>query len=188
MSDLLDRASEDAAFAAQLDEALSCFRCAQDTDIEDFLHHKAKEHLSRGLCSIYLVLSEDAFLRGQLHIEAYFTLSHKSLITGNAAASKSKIQKYAGFKTAQTLDFVLIGQLGKYVALSEDGALHRSMVSGAEVLDYAFEVIRSAASLIPCKVAFVECSNDHHITAFYENYGFTFFQHDGKHNQYCKLI
>lgn len=184
----MDRASEDIAFANQLDEALSGFHCAQDTDIEDFLHHKAKEHLSRGLCSIYLILNEDAFLRGQLQIEAYFTLSHKSLVTDNASVSKSKIQKYAGFKTAQTLDFVLIGQLGKYVAASENGMHYRSPVTGAEILDYAFEVIRSASSLIPCKVAFVECSSDCHVTAFYEKYGFTFFQHDGKHNQYCKLI
>lgn len=90
--------------------------------------------------------------------------------------------------TAKTLDFVLIGQLGKWVIQDENGKFTRSSVSGKEILDYAFEVIRVASSLIPCKYALVECSDDVKIRTVYENYGFSFFQNDGQHNQYCKLI
>lgn len=102
--------------------------------------------------------------------------------------SRSSIKRYGGFVDARTLDFVLIGQLGKLVIENEDGTYSRSPVTGKEILDYAFEVIGAASSLIPCKYALVECSDDQKVRAVYERYGFKFFQKDGQHNQYCKRI
>lgn len=169
-------------------QALLSFRCAQDKDIEAFLHHKAIEFSDRGWCSVYLLLNEELFKSGKLFVEAYFTLSHKSLIANNNTMSKSAIKRYGGFVTAKTLDFVLIGQLGKWVMQEESGAFSRSSVTGKEILDYAFEVIKTASSLITCRCVLVECSDDAKVCAMYENYGFQFFQNDGQHNQYCKLI
>lgn len=169
-------------------QALLSFRCAQDGDIEEFLHRKAIEFSDRGFCSVYLLLNEEAFNSDKLLVEAYFTLSHKSLVADSNTMSKTSIKRYGGFVTAKTLDFVLIGQLGKWVIQDENGKFTRSSVSGKEILDYAFEVIRVASSLIPCKYALVECSDDVKIRTVYENYGFSFFQNDGQHNQYCKLI
>ncbi|MDO4385188.1 MAG: hypothetical protein Q4E18_04230 [Clostridia bacterium] len=168
--------------------ALLSFRCAQDKDIETFLCSKAIEFSDRGLCSVYLLLNEELFAAGHLRIEAYFTLSHKSLIADNGKMSRSSIKRYGGFVDARTLDFVLIGQLGKLVIENEDGTYSRSPVTGKEILDYAFEVIGAASSLIPCKYALVECSDDQKVRAVYERYGFKFFQKDGQHNQYCKRI
>ena len=169
-------------------QALLSFRCDQDSDIQDFLHSKAIDFLDRELCSVYLLLNEEMFNRGQIFIEAYFTLSHKSLVSDISTMSKSAIQRYGGFKTARTLNFVLIGHLGKWVIMNEDGTYQRSSVTSREILDFAFEVIQAAADLIPCKYVLVECSDEEKVQSVYKNYGFRFFQNDGEHNQFvCRL-
>ena len=158
------------------------FRCAQDPDIEAFLQGRAKQFSDRGWCAVYLLLDEASFHAGKLKIEAYFTLSHKSMIADPEQMSRGKIAHYGGFKTAKTLDFVLIGQLGKYI----DGSV-RSHISGAEILEEAFGVIRQATDLIPCKYAMIECGDSPKLRKFYEDNGFAFFQKDGL-NQYTKRI
>lgn len=167
--------------------ALSMFRCAQDDDIASFLPNKAIDFLHRGLCSVYLILEEESFLQGKLSIEAYFTLSHKTLCVPEGM-SKSKIKEIDGFKTATSLHFVLIGQLGKYILQKEDGTYIRSPITSKEILDYAFEVIYASSALIPCKCVLVECSDEEKVKKAYEDYKFKFFQNDGKHNQYYKVL
>ena len=62
-----------------------------------------------------VILNEELFLEGKLKIEAYFTLTHKTLCV-NEDMSKTKVKEIDGFKkTAKSLHFVLIGQLGKFV-------------------------------------------------------------------------
>lgn len=167
--------------------ALNSFSCSQDLDIETFLHTKAIDYLNRNWCSVYLILDELLFLKGELKIEAYFTLSHKTLIV-NENMSKTKIQKIVGFKTAKSLQFVLIGHLGKNIAKKVNGTHIRSDIKGKEILDYAFEVIYASNDLIPCRCVLVECSDDEKVKSVYENYGFKFFQNDGIHNQYYKAL
>lgn len=167
--------------------ALFMFKCSQDADIELFLQNKAIDFLSRGLCSVYLIPDEDKFLQNEISIVAYFTLSHKALCVPEKI-SKSKIQKIGGFKTANSLHFVLIGQLGKYISKNADGTYIRSPITSKEILDYAFEVINASSNLIPCKCVLVECSNEEKVKQVYENYQFKFFQNDGKHNQYYKAL
>lgn len=159
------------------------FRCEQDKDIETFLHEKAMDFEERRLCSVYLILDEDSLDSGKLKIEAYFTLSHKTLAVDLNSMSKTNIKKYGGFVTAKTLHFVLIGQLGKHVTKSE-----RSSVTGAYILDLAFEIIQEASDLIPCKYVLVECGDEQKVQKFYQDNAFKFFQNDGEHNQYCKKI
>ena len=166
--------------------ALSDFKCSQDLDIEAFLHEKAENYLERGWCSIYLILNEDLFLKDKIKIEAYFTLSHKTLCV-TEDMTKTKIKEIDGFKKAKSLHFVLIGQLGKYV-FDNNGTYIRSEITGKEILDYAFEVIYSSSNLIPCRCVLVECSDEEKVKAAYESYGFKFFQNDGKHNQYYKVL
>lgn len=156
-------------------------------DIETFLQEKAVDFLNRRWCSVYLVFDGEAFEGGRLQIEGYFTLSHKSMVADTKYLSKSQIKKYGGFKDARTLDFVLIGQLGKYVRQDGDKKV-RSSLTGKELLDMAFEVIQEANDLIPCKHVLVECSDEAKVKHFYESNGFHFFQKDGRHNQYTKTI
>lgn len=182
------KAETDPKFEKALHDALLSFRCVQDQDIEDFLHNKAIEFFNRGWCAVYILFNEEAFKENLLVIEAYFTLSHKSLISNPRTMSLSFIKRCSGIKTAETLNFVLIGQLGKWVVGNEEEGYERSSVSSKEILDKAFEVIQSASELIPCRYTMVECSENPKVIKAYTDYGFKFFQKDGGHNQYCKLI
>ena len=89
---MLERASS-LGNVERLIDALNCFRCSRDTDIEMFLRKRAVEFLRRGWCSVYLILDEDAFDNGELKIIAYFTLSNKVLDLPYGELSKSKVKE-----------------------------------------------------------------------------------------------
>ena len=170
----------------RLSDALDSFCCSQDKDIELFLRQKALTFLSRKLCSIYLIIDEQEFDAGHIKILAYFTLSHKSLIP--VEASKSSIKNASGFKDSGSVHFVLIGQLGKHVEERRDGSCLRAEVTGKEILDFAFEIIRASSSFIPCRCALVECGKSEKVHKVYTDYHFSFFQFDGEHYQFYKRI
>lgn len=167
-------------------DALDSFRCCKDDDIEQFLWVRACQFLERGWCSVYLILDEEAFNRGKLKIDAYFTLSHKALIS--ETVSKNKVKDTAGFKGAGSVHFVLIGQLGKYIEQLEDGHISSSEITSEEILNDAFEVIRASSNLIPCRCVLVECSENKKVQKVYTDYGFSPFQYDGGHYQFYKRI
>ena len=169
-----------------MSDALDNFRCYKDEDIETFLRYKAFTYIERDWCSIYLILDEIAFDSGKIEIEAYFTLSHKSLIA--RSASRSQVKSVAGFKNAEAIHFVLIGQLGKYMEQKNGKPVAYADITAAEILDYAFEVIHSSSNLIPCRCALVECSENPKVQKIYTDYDFTFFQFDGEHYQFYKRL
>lgn len=169
-----------------LSDALDCFRCYKDIDIESFLREKAFTYLKRGWCSIYLIVDEAAFDAGKIKVDAYFTLSHKSLSA--AGLSKTKVKDASGFKDSESIHFVLIGQLGKYFAQQEDGTELRANITSTEILDFAFEIIHAANDLIPCRCALVECSKNLKVQQAYKNYHFSELQYDGEHYQFYKRI
>ena len=186
---MLIRAETDAPFKDALDKALLSFRCTPDTDIETFLHKNAIPYYKRKLCSVFLLLNEDTFFDGKLQIDAYFTLSHKSIIAETVEASVSQKKKVTGgFADKPVLEFILIGQLGKHVEFFEDGTIHRADICGAEILDRAFEVMQQASQLIPSRCALIECSDEPKVRKVYQDYGFTYLQRDEEHNQYYKII
>ncbi len=169
-----------------MSDALDKFRCCKDDDIETFLRQKAVSFLERGWCSVYLILDEAAFDEGEIQVEAYFTLSHKSLIPGNA--SKRSVQTVSGFKDSGSIHFVLIGQLGKHMEKNAAEEIVCSGITSGEILDYAFEIIRDSSSLIPCRCVLVECSEEPKVQKVYTDYGFSLFQFDGGHYQFYKRI
>lgn len=144
-------------------------------------------YIERGWCSIYVLVDEEEFDSGKIRIVGYFTLSHKALMP--ETASKESIKKTSGFKDSETIHFVLIGQLGKYMSLdTESGEVISAKITGEEILGHAMEVIRASNSLIPCRCALVECSSNEKVQQFYCNNGFRFFQVDDKHYQFYKRI
>lgn len=155
-------------------------------DIESFLRTKALTFLERGWCSVYLIVDETSFDAGKIKIDAYFTLSHKSLIA--EGLPKTKIKATSGFKDSSSIHFVLIGQLGKYITKSDDGVEYRANITSSEILDFAFDVIRSSSALIPCRCVLVECSENPKVQQVYKNYHFSEFQYDGEHYQFYKRL
>ncbi len=166
--------------------ALNAFRCCKDLDIELFLREKVWDYVERRYCSVYLILDEEQFDHGSISVLAYFTLSHKAVIPSNA--SKTSIQKASGNKKSETIPFVLIGQLGKYMEQISKEEVYMADISGEDILSYVYEVIGEADSLIPCRCMMVECSDSEKVQNFYIRNGFKFLQQDGRLYQFFKAI
>ncbi len=170
----------------RLTDALDSFRCCLDEDIETFLRQKAVHFIQRNWCAVYLIVDEEEFDSGRIEIMAYFTLSHKSLLP--TTASKSSVKDASGFKGSESVHFVLIGQLGKFTDRLKDGRIRSADISGQEILDAAFEIIKASSALIPCRCALVECNDNKKIHKVYTDYQFKPFQFDGTHYQFYKQI
>lgn len=188
MSDLLAVLDNHPEYESDLIEALLSFRCAKDSDIETFLHDKAIEFNRRRICVTYLLFNKAAYDEGKMFIDAFFTLSYRSIVASNVEAGKSAIKKIGGFATVKTLDFILIGQLGKYIKKISDDEYLSADISGERILDYAFQTIRRSTEIIPCRCALIECKPIDKVRKVYTDYDFKFFQHDGKHDQLYKVI
>lgn len=171
----------------QLAAALNKFKCSKDADIEIFLHTKAIEFEKRGYCTVYLILDEEAFENGCLSIQAYFTLSHKS-IGINPEVSRTVRGKIAAHREAESVHFVLIGQLGKYIEKDDADKYHSAALSAADILNDAFDMIHRASDIIVCRGVLVECSSEEKIHTIYKNYGFSYLQYDEPHYQFYKRI
>lgn len=159
------------------------FKCYKDADIEAFINEKAISFVEKEICQVYLILDEIQFNNNQINIEAYFTLSHRALIFQDDV-SKTTRRSITGFKDREVSEFVLIGQLGKYM----DTAGKTSDISLDVILNYAFEVIQSSSLLIPCKMALIECSEEIHDKGIYEKCHFKLLQIDGDYYQYYKPL
>ncbi len=137
----------------------------------------------------YLLLSRKEFDHNKLKIEGYFSLTHKAVIfAGNVSLSARK--KLAGSKKAQTESFVLIGQLGKNISLSDDGTICASKLSAKELLDDAIRIIQYSSNYIICRNIIIECKPIKKIKDIYESYGFTDLQYDENddlHTLYLRL-
>ena len=150
------------------------------------MRHKAIAFMQRNWCAIYLIVDEQEFDSGRIQIDAYFTLSHKTLLP--TAASKTSVKDVSGFKNAESVHFVLIGQLGKHMERLENGEIVRANISSKEILDDAFEIIRASSALIPCRCVLVECNDNPKVHQVYTDYHFKKFQYDGEHHQFYKQI
>lgn len=168
-------------------QAIKLFKCCKDYDIEDFLHNKAIDFINRDICRVYLILNEEEFDKGNIKIEAYFTLSMRALCFEDDV-SKTTIKKITGFKDREMSEFVLLGQLGKHIEKKDNGTVNQSGINLNSILDYAFEVINSINEWIPCNAVLIECSEIIHNKGIYQNEGFSLLQVDRGFYQYYKKI
>ena len=170
-------------------EALHCFKCAKDPDVQDFLNSKAIQFETRGWATTYLLLSQEAFDNGELKIEGYFSLTHKAVVFADEVSLSAR-NKLTGSKVAQTESFVLIGQLGKSIILNEDGTFCASELSATELLNDAVGIIQKSSDYIISRNIIIECKPIEKIKNIYETYGFTDLQYaeqDGLHTLYLRL-
>lgn len=170
-----------------LPSAISRFSCDLDNDINNFLQEKAIDFLNRKLCSTYLLLNEEEFHQGKLKIEAYFTLSHKAMLVPSNI-SKTIIQEISGFKNKSIIQFVLIGQLGKFIKENADGTCEKSQIQLNQILDSAFEVMNEASDIIPVRCVLIECNDFIRTKQIYDKYGFKYIGMDKNLHQYFKKL
>lgn len=134
------------------------------------MRQKAIQYIQRNWCAVYLIVDEQKFDSGRIKVDAYFTLSHKTLIP--STASKTTIKNASGFKESESVHFVLIGQLGKHIEQMEDGKVCGTDISSREILDDAFEIVKASSALIPCRCVLVECSDNEKVHKVYTDYKF----------------
>lgn len=172
-----------------MSEAFDIFRCSKDLDIENFLRQKAIQFEERGWCRVYLMMNKEELSKRKFKVEAYFTLSHKSVIL-QEDVSGTKRREVGYSKTDTNIHFVLIGHLGKKIYIDEENPSNNfySDVSSKEILDRAFEVIGKAHELISCRCVLVECNDSEKVHKVYTDYDFKYLQHDGEHHQFFKKI
>lgn len=163
------------------------FHCFLDEDIEKFLREKAIDFEKRKWCRTYLILNENDFANGIINVEAYFTLSHKTIVPNTSVSNSTKRKIGRGIKS-ELIQMVLIGQLGKYNMLTPSEEKVSSKVTSKKILDLAFEIIQKADELIPCPAVLVECNHNPNVQKVYIDYGFKQFQEGTILDQFYKLI
>ena len=159
-----------------LTQVLSSFSCAQDEDIESFLHHRAVEFEKLSKARTYLICDEkqllaDGFCLDQLKIYGYVSVALKILSVPDALSNRKR-KEIDGFSAKthgeQIKDFscYLIGQLSRNSNVSCDS------ISGADLLQVAYDVIAAAVDAVGGRYIMIECHDNQKLIDFYARNGF----------------
>lgn len=146
-------------------QILSEFSCEKNPDVERFLKKSSIEFTKKNQSVTYLVFSvEDGELLG------YFTIALKPLTVRGETVSNTikkkllRISELDEQSQTYTMSAYLIAQLGKNYA---NGANTR--ISGAELLEAAWKVIREMQYRGGGVVTFLEANNENRLLSFYED-------------------
>lgn len=166
LDDLIDAIGEE-----QAQTILASYSCPINSDIEDFLLHKAIAFSRQGLAKTHLVF---ASYKQTPVLVGYFALASKTFFIKRtpsiSAALRKRLQKFArqitdvdGYEIAAPL----IAQLGKNYTNG-----YNKLITGDELLKIACDKVRDIQSLMGGKVVYLECEDHSALTSFYERNGF----------------
>lgn len=170
-----------------LTQILSSFSCKQDEDIENFLHNKAIEFERLSKARTYLIcdaeqLAADDFYLDQLKIYGYVAIALKILSVPEDWSNRKRKELdglSAKFHGEPIKDFscYLIGQLSRNSNVPHDS------ISGAELLQVAYDVIAAAVDAVGGRYMMIECQEKDELINFYSENGFEEIQRssDGVH-------
>lgn len=156
----------------ELLQILSEFSCPINPDVERFLKHSSIEFTKKNQSVTYLVFS---VVGGRLL--GYFTLALKPLTVRGETVSNTvkrkllRISELDKKSDTYTMSAYLIAQLGKNYS-ENDGKL----ITGAELLELAWDKIKATQYMFGGMVAFLEAENEEKLLSFYRNNHF--FQFD----------
>lgn len=168
----------------ELNRWLSSFVCEKDKDIEDFLHTKAIKYERLSKARTYFVVDEEQLIQltkekeesssvnlSELTMYGYFSLALKVLSVSEQFANnqrKSIDGLSAKIHGERISDFpcYLIGQL------SRNSAVLKSTISGEEIINHAFSIIKSAMLNVGGRAIMIECRNEKKLIEFYSKNGF----------------
>ena len=156
----------------------------RDRDIEAFLREKAVSSELRGLASTYMIVSSDDWT-GELRIEAYFTLLHKSFEILPSVSKSARKRIFLGCDNGEkSQHFVLIAQLGKHISSDWE-----SKMTVEEILGNAFDVIHESDEIIACPNVLLECDIDRTgLHKHYHDYGFRELQRDDRFIEFYRRL
>ena len=155
----------------ELLQILSEFSCPMNPDVERFLKHSSIEFTKKNQSVTYLVFSvADGKLLG------YFTLALKPLTVRGETVSNTvkrkllRISELDKKSDTYTMSAYLIAQLGKNYS-ENDG----KMITGAELLELAWDKIKATQYMFGGMVTFLEAENEEKLLSFYRNNRFSQF-------------
>ena len=155
----------------ELLQILSEFSCPMNPDVERFLKYSSIEFTKKNQSVTYLVFSvADGKLLG------YFTLALKPLTVRGETVSNTvkrkllRISELDKKSDTYTMSAYLIAQLGKNYS-ENDG----KMITGAELLELAWDKIKATQYMFGGMVTFLEAENEEKLLSFYRNNRFSQF-------------
>ena len=155
----------------ELLQILSEFSCPMNPDVERFLKHSSIEFTKKNQSVTYLVFSvADGKLLG------YFTLALKPLTVRGETVSNTvkrkllRVSELDKKSDTYTMSAYLIAQLGKNYS-ENDG----KMITGAELLELAWDKIKATQYMFGGMVTFLEAENEEKLLSFYQNNRFSQF-------------
>ena len=155
----------------ELLQILSEFSCPLNPDVERFLKHSSVEFTKKNQSVTYLVFSvADGKLLG------YFTLALKPLTVRGETVSNTvkrkllRVSELDKKSDTYTMSAYLIAQLGKNYS-ENDG----KMITGAELLELAWDKIKATQYMFGGMVTFLEAENEEKLLSFYRNNRFSQF-------------
>lgn len=165
---LINRVSGDNSL---LDYILSSFSCIRDEDIQNFLHKRAVDFEKLLKSRTYLIIDEEQFKKPNfvlknLVIYGYISLAVKVFTVPETTSNRQR-QQLDGFsskehgKQISNFPCYLIGQLAR------NSNVPKESISGAELLNFAYEIIGEAVKLVGGRNILIECRNDENLINFY---------------------
>ena len=155
----------------ELLQILSEFSCPMNPDVERFLKYSSIEFTKKNQSVTYLVFSvADGKLLG------YFTLALKPLTVRGETVSNTvkrkllRVSELDKKSDTYTMSAYLIAQLGKNYS-ENDG----KMITGAELLELAWDKIKATQYMFGGMVTFLEAENEEKLLSFYRNNHFSQF-------------
>lgn len=169
-----------------LTQVLSSFSCVQDKDIENFLHNRAVEFEQLSKACTYLICDEEQltaedFCLDQLTIYGYVSIALKILSVPDEMSNRKRKELdglSAKIHGEQIKDFscYLIGQLSRNSNVAHDS------LSGADLLQAAYDVIAAAVDAVGGRYVMIECHENTKLVDFYSANGFEEVSHVADEN------
>ena len=152
-------------------QILSEFSCPMNPDVERFLKKRSIEFTKKNQSVTYLVFS---VMGGKLL--GYFTLALKPLTVRGETVSNTvkrkllRVSELDEKSDTYTMSAYLIAQIGKNFSENEG-----KMMTGAELLEMAWDKIKATQYVFGGMVTFLEAENEEKLLSFYRNNRFSQF-------------
>jgi len=153
-------------------EILSSFMCAQDKDIESFLHDRAIEFERLSKSRTYLIMDEEELASWEDYkVYGYITIALKILSIPESSSNRFR-KELDGFSAKihgepiSEFPCYLIGQLAR------NSDVEKNALSGEKLLQLSFDIIESAAETVGGRYLMIECHDNQKLINFYSSNGF----------------
>ena len=150
-----------------IEDSFKKFSCQRETDLEDFLMHKAIPYEKTNFGKTYLCIDSGELKNGKFVVLAYFTIAQKSIDISSVSNNKKKkvLGNYPGRDGLNSAPAYLIGQLGRSDLCDKED------LPGQQLLNECYHSISIASRVVGGNLIVLEC-REHMYEKFYEKQGF----------------